>query len=97
MTDSPIFVPEGLVAKPKPKWRRLSEKVLRPVCLILLEKCELGFEESTYPIAANVFNGVKLALFLIRFIVDSADERQPLFVEFLFGYLIFVISETDNC
>ena len=46
-------------------------------------------------------NGVKLAFFLIRFIVDNANERQPLFValfvEFLFGYLIFIISETDNC
>ena len=67
-------------------------KSIAPCLLSLLEKCE-----STYPIAANVFNGVKLAFFLIRFIVDSADERQPLFVEFLFGYLIFIISETDNC
>ena len=67
-------------------------KSIAPCLLSLLEKCE-----STYPIAANVFNGVKLALFLIRFIVDSANERQPLFVEFLFGYLIFIISETDNC
>ena len=72
-------------------------KSVAPCLLSLLEKCELGFEESTHPIAANVFNGVKLALFLIRFIMDSADERQPLFVEFLFGYLIFIISETDNC
>ena len=67
-------------------------KSIAPCLLSLLEKCE-----STYPIAANVFNGVKLAFFLIRFIVDSADERQSLFVEFLFGYLIFIISETDNC
>ena len=67
-------------------------KSIAPCLLSLLERCE-----STYPIAANVFNGVKLAFFLIRFIVDSADERQPLFVEFLFGYLIFIISETDNC
>ena len=67
-------------------------KSIAPCLLSLLEKCE-----STYPIAANVFNGVKLAFFLIRFIVDSANERQPLFVEFLFGYLIFIISETDNC
>ena len=67
-------------------------KSIAPCLLSLLEKCE-----STYLIAANVFNGVKLAFFLIRFIVDSADERQPLFVEFLFGYLIFIISETDNC
>ena len=45
-------------------------KSIAPCLLSLLEKCE-----STYPIAANVFNGVKLALFLIRFIVDSAHER----------------------
>ena len=33
VTDSPIFGQEGLVAKPKPKWQRLSGgKVLRPVC-----------------------------------------------------------------
>ena len=31
-------------------------------CLLnLLGNCELGFEEATYPIAANVFNGVELA------------------------------------
>ena len=68
-----------------------------PCLLSLLEKCELGFEEATYPITANVFNGVELALSVIRFIADSAGERQPLFVKFLFVNLIFITSESDNC
>ena len=72
-------------------------KSFAPCLLSLLEKCELGFEEATYPITANVFIGVELALSVIRFIADSADERQPLFVKFLFAYLIFITSESDNC
>ena len=52
-------------------------KSIAPCLLSLLEKCELGFEEATYPTTANVFNGVELALSVIRFIADSADERQP--------------------
>ena len=62
-------------------------------CLLSL----LGLEEATYPITTNVFHGVELALSVIRFIADSADERQPLFVKFLFAYLIFITSESDNC
>ena len=51
-------------------------------CLLnLLDKCELAFDETTYPIAANAFNGVELALSVIRHIADSADEQQSLFVE----------------
>ena len=34
---------------------------IAPCLLNLLGNCELGFEEATYPIAANVFNGVELA------------------------------------
>ena len=68
-----------------------------PRLLSLLEKCELGLEEASYPITANVFNGVESALSVIRFIADSADELQPLFVKFLFAYLIFITSESDNC
>ena len=49
-------------------------KSIAPCLLSLLEKCELGFEEATYPITANVFNGVELTLSVIRFIADSADE-----------------------
>ena len=33
---------------------------IAPCLLNLLGNCELGFEEATYPIAANVFNGVEL-------------------------------------
>ena len=47
-----------------------------PCLLNLLEKCELGFKKATSPIAANVFNGVELALSVIRCIADSADEWQ---------------------
>ena len=68
-----------------------------PCLFSLLEKCELGLEEATYPVTANVFNGVELALSVIRFIADSADELQPFFVKFLFAYLIFITSESDNC
>ena len=51
-------------------------------CLLnLLDKCELALDETTYPIAANAFNGVELALSVIRHIADSADEQQSLFVE----------------
>ena len=49
--------------------------------LNLLDKCELAFDEATYPIAANAFNGVELALSVIRHIADSADEQQALFLE----------------
>ena len=70
-------------------------KSIAPYLLSLLEKCELGLEEAKYPITANVFNGVELALSVIRFIADSADELQP--VKFLFAYLIFITSESDNC
>ena len=49
---------------------------IAPCLLNLLEKCELGFEEATYPIAANVFSGFERAPSVIRYIVDSADERQ---------------------
>ena len=72
-------------------------KSIAPCLLSLLEKCELGFEETTYPITANVFNGVELTLSVIRFIADRADELQPLFVKFLFAYLIFITSESDSC
>ena len=72
-------------------------KSIAPYLLSLLEKCELGLEEAKYPITANVFNGVELALSVIRFIADSTDELQPLFVKFLFAYLIFITSESDNC
>ena len=51
-------------------------------CLFnLLDKCELAFDEATYPIAANAFNGVELALSVIRYIADSAHEQQSLFLE----------------
>ena len=40
--------------------------------LNLLDKCEIDFEEVTYPIAANVFNGVEMALPVI--LVEGVDR-----------------------
>ena len=53
------------------EWESLASCLLN-----LLDKCELGFDEATYPIAANAFNGVELALSVIRHIADSANEQQ---------------------
>ena len=52
-------------------------------CLLnLLDKCEIGSEEATYPIAANIFNSVELALTVILAMADTINaERQPLFLE----------------
>ena len=54
----------------------IERESIAPCLLNLLEKCELGFKEATYPIAANVFNGVEVALSVISYIADTADERQ---------------------
>ena len=40
--------------------------------LNLLDKCEIDSEEVTYPIAANVFIGVKMALSVI--LVEGVDR-----------------------
>ena len=40
--------------------------------LNLLDKCEIDSEEVTYPITANVFNGVEMALSVI--LVESVDR-----------------------
>ena len=75
MTDSPILGQEGLISYALSRWRILSGKVLIsivPYLLNLLGNSELGFKEAIYPIAANVFNGVELALSVIRYIADSA-------------------------
>ena len=39
------------------EWEPLALSLLN-----LLDKCEIDSEEVTYPIAANVFNGVEMAL-----------------------------------
>ena len=50
--------------------------------LNLLDKCEIDSEEVTYPIAANVFNGVEMALSVILVIAETInDELQSLFLE----------------
>ena len=43
------------------KMAEIEWESIAPCLLNLLGNCELGFEEATYPIAANVFNGVELA------------------------------------
>ena len=44
--------------------------------LNLLDKCEIDFEEVTYPIAANVFNGVEMALPVI--VVEGVDRPNTI-------------------
>ena len=57
----------------KPEWEPLA---------LSLDKCEIDSEEVTYPIAANVFNGVEMALSVILVMADTInDERQSLFLE----------------
>ena len=56
------------------EWQPLSLSLLN-----LLDKCEIDSEEVTYPIAANVFNGVEMALSVILVMADTInDERQSL-------------------
>ena len=49
------------------EWEPLALSLLN-----LLDKCEIDFEEVTYPIAANVFNGVEMALPVI--LVEGVDS-----------------------
>ncbi|KAK3741190.1 hypothetical protein QZH41_012634 [Actinostola sp. cb2023] len=59
------------------EWEPLALSLLN-----LLDKCEIDSEEVTYPIAANVFNGVEVGLSVILFMADTInDERQSLFLE----------------
>ena len=44
--------------------------------LNLLDKCEIDFKEVTYPIAANVFNGVEMALPVI--LVEGVDRPNTI-------------------
>ena len=50
---------------------------IAPCLLNLLGNCELGFEEATYPIAANVFSGVELGypLFVMLRIAQYNELR----------------------
>ena len=48
-----------------------------------MDKCETDSEEVTCPVAANVFNGVEMALSVILVMADTInDERLSLFLEF---------------
>ena len=59
------------------EWEPLALSLLN-----LLDKCEIDSEEVTYPIAANAFNGVEMALSVILVMADTInDERQYLFLE----------------
>ena len=49
------------------EWEPLALSLLN-----LLDKCEIDSEEVTYPIAANVFNGVEMALSVI--LVEGVDK-----------------------
>ena len=59
------------------EWESLALSLLN-----LPDRCEIDSEELTYPIAANVFNGVEVALSVIIFMADTVNnERQPLFLD----------------
>ena len=49
------------------EWEPLALSLLN-----LLDKCEIDSEEVTYPIAANEFNGVEMALPVI--LVEGVDS-----------------------
>ena len=49
------------------EWEPLALSLLN-----LLDKCEIDFEEVTYPIAANVFNCLEMALPVI--LVEGVDS-----------------------
>ena len=53
------------------EWEPLALSLLN-----LLDKCEIDFEEVTYPIAANVFNGVEMALPVI--LVEGVDRSNTI-------------------
>ena len=53
------------------EWEPLTLSLLN-----LLDKCEIDFEEVTYPIAANVFNGVEMALPVIP--VEGVDRPNTI-------------------
>lgn len=56
------------------EWEPLALSLLN-----LLDKCEIDSEEVTYPIAANIFHGVEMALSIILVMADTInDERQSL-------------------
>ena len=52
-------------------------------CLLnILDKCDQSINEATYAMAANVFNGVELALSVVLSMVEANNnERQPFFFE----------------
>lgn len=74
------------------------------VCLLnLLDKCEIDSEEVTYPVAANLFNSVEVALSVIVFMADTInDEQQSFFAELrecfseLHRYLWQQLSEVER-
>ena len=61
------------------KWRNnvIEWEPLALSLINILDKCKIYSEEVTYPIAANVFNGVEMALSVILVMADTInDERQ---------------------
>lgn len=41
-----------------------------------LDRCEIDSKELIYPIAANVYNGVEVALSVIIFMADTVNNEQ---------------------
>ena len=60
--------------------------------LNLLDKCEIDSEEVTYPITANVFNGVEMVLSVILVVADTINDSLGMFLKLL---IVFVKFDTD--
>ena len=61
--------------------------------LNLLDKCEIDSEEVTYPITANVFNGVEMVLSVILVVADTINDSLGMFLKLL---IVFVKFDTDG-
>ena len=51
--------------------------------LNLLDKCEIDSEEVTYPITANVFNGIEMVLSVILVVADTINDSLGMFLKLL--------------
>ena len=61
--------------------------------LNLLDKCEIHSEEVTYPITANVFNGVEMALSVILVVADTINDS---FLSLLIVFVKFIDTGGNN-
>ena len=64
--------------------------------LNLLDKCEIDSEEVTYPITANVFNGVEMALSVILVVADTINDSLGMFLSLLLVFVKFIDTGGNN-